>query len=246
MRKLKSETYEWKNTKMQNENKNKRINISDKYNTVIFLVRHGQSIGNAKREFLGHTNKDLSELGYLQARKTAEFLAEEKIDAIYSSDLLRAYNTAVPHAKMRKLKINTRESLRELYAGLWEGMMVEDIIKQYPHEFLEEWRGKNYGITTIPGGESVQAGAERFYAEVLKIAREHEGKSVLITAHAAVIRGFWGKLLRIAPEDLGLAFDYPTNASVSVLYYDGTDLVAGEYSHDEHLLNVESELPNEA
>ena len=234
---------------MQNENNKTekiKMDISKDYKTVIFLVRHGQSIGNAKREFLGHTNKDLSELGYLQARKTAEFLAEERIDVIYSSDLLRAYNTAVPHAKMRKLKINTRESLRELYAGLWEGMMVEDIIAKYPKEFLEDWRGKNHGVTTIPGGESVQAGAERFYAEVLKIAREHEGKNILITAHAAVIRGFWGKLTHTAPEDLGLAFDYPTNASVSLIYFDGSELVAGEYSYDKHLLNVESELPNEA
>ena len=64
------------------------IKLSSEYDTVFFLVRHGQSIGNAKREFLGHTDKDLSELGYLQAQKTADLLANERIDVIYSSDLI--------------------------------------------------------------------------------------------------------------------------------------------------------------
>ena len=231
---------------MENSNKNQniatvnsipRIKISDKYKTVIFLVRHGQSIGNAKREFLGHTNKDLSELGYLQAEKTAEFLSLERIDAVYSSDLLRAYNTALPHAKMRSLKVNTRENLRELYAGAWEGKFVEDIIAEYPHEFIDEWRA-NFGLTTIPGGENVQKGAARFYSEVYKIAEENEGKHILIAAHAAVIRGFWGRITGTAPEDLATAFDYPANASVSVLYYDGEKLIPGEYSHDEQLSSL--------
>ena len=211
----------------------------------IFLVRHGQSIGNAKREFLGHTDKDLSELGYLQAQKTADFLADEKIDIIYSSDLIRAFNTAVPHARKRGMEVIGSRNLRELYAGVWEGMRVEDIIAKYPHEFLDEWRG-NFGLSTLPGGESVQGAAERFYAEVIRIAEENKGKRILIAAHAAVIKAFWGKITATPPEKLAAAYDYPTNASVSVFYYDGKDLVAGEYSHDSHLIELESGLPNNA
>lgn len=221
------------------------LKIEEKYKTVIFLERHGQSIGNAKREFLGHTDKDLSELGYVQAARTADFLKEEKIDAIYSSDLIRAYNTAVPHAEMRGLAINKSERLRELYAGAWEGMRVEDIISKYPHEFLDEWK-ENFGLSTIPEGENVQSGAVRFYDEVLKIAKREEGKRVLITAHAAVIRGFWGKITKTAPDALAAAFDYPTNASVSVLYFDGEGLIPGEYSHDAHLSDIAAKIPNGA
>lgn len=221
------------------------LNIDKKYKTVIFLVRHGQSIGNAKREFLGHTNKDLSSLGYIQAERTANFLAEEQIDAVYSSDLKRAYNTALPHAKKIGLEVITRESLRELYAGAWEGMFVEDIIAEYPDEFLNNWRA-NFGLTTIPGGENVQDGAQRFYNEVLKIAEKEEGKRILIAAHAAVIRGFWGKITATPPEALAGAFDYPTNASVSVLYFDGEKLIPGEYSHDAHLSDIEEKISNGA
>ena len=219
------------------------LKISTEYDTVFFLVRHGQSIGNAKREFLGHTDKDLSELGYLQAQKTADFLADEKIDVIYSSDLIRAYNTAVPHAKLRGMEIIGNRNLRELQAGVWEGMRVEDIIAKYPHEFIDEWRG-NFGLATLPGGESVQCAGERFYREVMKIAEENRGKRILIAAHAAVIRAFWGKMTSTAPEQLASAFDYPTNASVSVFYYDGQKLHAGEYSHDSHLTELKTELNN--
>ena len=224
-------------------NNNAPIRVSNEYDTVFFLVRHGQSIGNAKREFLGHTDKDLSELGYLQAQKTADFLANERIDIIYSSDLIRAYNTALPHAKLRGMQVIGDRNLRELQAGVWEGMRVEDIIAKYPHEFLDEWRA-NFGLATLPGGESVQGAGERFYTEVMKIAEENRGKRILIAAHAAVIRAFWGKMTSTAPEDLASAFDYPTNASVSVFYYDGKKLHAGEYSHDAHLADLRTELNN--
>ena len=233
------------NETMNSANNDEPIKLSSEYDTVFFLVRHGQSIGNAKREFLGHTDKDLSELGYLQAQKTADFLADERIDVIYSSDLIRAYNTAVPHAKLRGMEIIPDRNLRELYAGVWEGMRVEDIIANYPHEFLDEWRD-NFGLSTLPGGESVQHAAERFYAEVMKIAEENKGKRILIAAHAAVIKAFWGKITKTPPEELAHKFDYPTNASVTVFYYDGNSLVAGEYSHDSHLIDLESGIPNNA
>ena len=219
--------------------------INKEYDTVFYLVRHGQSIGNAKREFLGHTNKDLSELGYLQAARTADFLSNEQIDVVYSSDLLRAYNTAVPHAKLRDMEVIPNRELRELYAGVWEGMRVEDIIKNYPHEFLDEWRA-NFGNSTLPGGENVQHAAQRFYSAMLEIAKENTGKRILVAAHAAVIKAFWGKITNTQPDDLAAAFDYPTNASVSVVYFDGEKLIPGEYSHDSHLADLEAIIPNGA
>lgn len=221
------------------------LEINEKYGTVFYLVRHGQSIGNAKREFLGHTDKDLSPLGYVQAERTADFLSEAHIDVIYSSDLIRAYNTALPHARQRSLEVNSKKELRELYAGSWEGMRVEDIISRYPHEFLDHWRA-NFGLTTIPEGESVQDGANRFFEAVKEIAEANRGKKILIAAHAAVIRGFWGKITKTPPEELAVAFDYPTNASVSVFYFDGENLIPGEYSHDAHLKDLEGKVANGA
>ena len=207
------------------------------YETKIIIVRHGQSLGNAVRRFLGTTDLDLSPLGYRQAYRTAEFLSNIKIDAIYASDLKRAFNTAVPHAKIRGLDVVPCTELREMYAGLWEGLFVEDIIKDYHDKFLLEWRDK-FGLATLPEGENVQCAARRFYKKVLEIANENKGKTVLIAAHAAVTRAFWGLITKTAPEDLASAYFYPENASASVVYFDGCDLIPGEYSHDKHLVDL--------
>lgn len=221
------------------------IKVDENYGTILYFIRHGESIGNAKREFLGQMDKDLSEFGYVQAERTADFLADTKFDVIYSSDLKRAYNTAVPNAKRRGMEIIPCKGLREMDAGIWEGWHIEDIIAKYPHEFIDEWRG-NFGLARLPGGESTQEGAERFYNAVYDIAKNNEGKRILIAAHAAVIKGFWGKISNIAPENLAAAFDYPTNASVSVVYFDGEKLIPGTYSHDTHLLNLKKNTENEA
>lgn len=213
------------------------MTFDERYKTKILLVRHGESIGNATRTFLGHIDLDLSERGYLQAARTDEFLADVKIDAVYTSTLIRAYNTALPHAKRRGIAIVPSPQLREMYAGDWENKKVEQIIEIWGDDFTEGWRGK-FGVYTIPGGEEPTAATERFYCEVYKIAKENEGKTVLIGAHAAVIRLFFGKIRSIEPKDLADAFFYPTNASVSVVYFDGERLIPGEYSHDAHLSDI--------
>ena len=214
-----------------------RLKLERKYRTVIYLVRHGESLGNAKREFLGHTDKSMSDLGVMQAARTAEFLAYNDIDVIYSSDLKRAYETAQPHAALRGLDIISSKGLREIFAGKWEGMRVEDIISKYPVEFLDQWRD-NFGMSTPVGGESVQELGHRIYENIHKIAKANEGKSILIASHAAAIRSFWAIITGTPYEKLAQAFPFPTNASVSVVYFDDDTLLPGEYSHDAHLTGL--------
>ena len=213
------------------------LNLNKEFDTVILLVRHGESLGNARREFLGHTDKDLSELGYKQADATADYISEVKIDAVYSSDLIRAYNTALPHARMRNIDVIKSTELREVYAGEWEGKSVAYIIENYPFHYYDEWRG-NFGECILPAGESIPNLASRIYNEVLRIAKDNLGKTVLIGCHAAAIRSFWGKIMKMPPELLATEIQFPTNASISVVYYNGVDLIPGEYSHDKHILSL--------
>lgn len=204
-------------------------------NTKIILIRHGQSLGNASKTILGHTDLDLSEHGYKQAEATAKHLKNEKIDKIYSSDLKRAYNTAVFHAKMRNLEVKTSQNLREIYVGEWENMKTEDIIAKWGRGAIEDdWLG-NFGTFTFPSGESIYDGGKRFYTELLSICRENEGKTILITAHAAVIRSFWAIISGISPENVAKELPFPTNASYSVAYFDGEAIKPNEYSIDSHL-----------
>jgi broad specificity phosphatase PhoE len=104
--------------------------------TKLVLIRHGQSMANATNRFAGHSDFDLSDLGRHQAELAAEYIAKHfKIDAIYASDLLRAYNTAVPSSGLLGLSIEPRKGLREIFAGKWESMSFEDIQKTYTADF---------------------------------------------------------------------------------------------------------------
>lgn len=211
--------------------------FNSKKNTKIILIRHGESLGNLNHIMLGHTDIDLAPRGYLQAEACAKYLQDVQIDAIYSSDLIRAYHTAEPHAKMRGLPITTSRELRECYVGDWENVPIEKIVEEQYDLFYKGWRD-TFGTFQIPGGESVPHAAQRFYDEVMRIAKDNIGKTVLIAAHAAVIRAFWGKVTKTPPEKLAKTYLYPTNASCSFLYYDGEDLVPLEYSVDEHLSEI--------
>ncbi len=225
----------------------------------IIFVRHGQSIGNQSRIFLGHTDLDLSNLGYKQAECTAEHLKNEKIDYIYSSDLIRAYNTAVPHAKMRNMSVIKNQNLREAYVGAWEGMNVDDIIEKWGREvFVDQWKD-NFGLFQFPNGESIKGAGERFYKEILSICSKLNSKSVLerpfinkneeekadsneitilIASHAAVIRSFWSIISGIPFDELADRVPFPTNASYSICYYQNGKITPFEYSNDEHLSDV--------
>ena len=209
-----------------------------KYDTKLIIVRHGQSIGNANRIFLGHTDLDMSEHGYLQVNATAEHLKNEKIDVIYSSDLIRAYNTAVPHAKLRNLEIKTSKNLREAYVGLWENQAKDDIIAKWGREMFEIYWSEHFGTFVFPEGESIEEAGKRFYNEILSICRENKGKTILITAHAAVIRAFWGIISGISWEKIADTIPFSSNASYSIAYFDGENVIPGEYSIDDHLSEV--------
>lgn len=205
--------------------------------TKLILVRHGESLGNAVRRLLGHTDLDLSELGYRQAEATADALKDEKIDVIYSSDLLRAYNTAVPNAKIHGLEIIPSENLREIMLGEWEGKSVDEIQEQYGDMYEKEWLGA-FGTFRFPGGESTMEAGQRFYKECERIAYENLGKTILITAHAAVIRSFYSIVMNIAPEEIVGKLAYPTNASISEVEYKNGKFEKISFSRDEHLASV--------
>ncbi len=203
-------------------------------NTKILIIRHGQSLANLNKQYIGHINLGLSEEGERQANYAAEYHKNAKIDVIYSSDLKRAHDTALPHSVIHNLPIIDDVELRELKLGMWEGMKIADIKSRFAEEFEVGWKQK-YGTFVIPGGEGVLEGGKRFYNAVCRIARENMGKTILITSHAAVIRAFWGIVLGVKPEEMAKLVDFPTNASTTTLEFDGEKLIPVEYSFDEYI-----------
>ncbi len=182
------------------------------------IVRHGYSVTNKLRKFAGQSDVPLDDMGFEQAKNTAEYVLENyDIDSIYSSDLCRAIDTAKPVSEALGLPINIEKGLREISAGCWEGKFIDDIKAEYPEEF-RQW-ATDVGNARCGDGESSAELNERCKKVFKKIARENEGKTVLIATHGGVIRAIRCMWLGISLDGMK---DVPhvANASVTVALYD--------------------------
>ena len=186
--------------------------------TKLILVRHGQSLANADRLFAGHSDFDLSDFGKEQANMTARYLyARERIDAIYASDLLRAYHTACPIGEIFGLPVIKDTGLREIYAGDWEGLAFDHIAKAFPDAF-SLWRN-DYCNARPVGGESTKEVYERIVPHVLELARKHDGETILVSTHATVVRAFTAYATGYSSEESGRV-RFSQNASINLFAYD--------------------------
>lgn len=203
------------------------------------MIRHGQSEANASHRFAGHSNFDLTDLGKKQAELAAEYLYKrEKLDAVYSSDLLRAHNTALPFSRLYGLPVNDRKSLRELYAGAWEGMVFDDINEKYPEDF-RVWR-EDFSNARCTGGESVAELYQRIVPAVKEIAEENIGKTILIATHATPIRAIEAYANGFGADEMGKV-SFVKNASLNVFEYSRSDgkIIPLETNSVRHLVDCE-------
>src|SRR5688572_2831663 len=103
----------------------------------LLIARHGQTKHNLDHRYQGQIDAPLNETGVEQAAQLADRLSAEKVDVLYSSDLLRCVQTAELVAKKNRVDINKDERLRELSFGEWEGMSYNEIQAQSP-DLLEK------------------------------------------------------------------------------------------------------------
>ena len=204
--------------------------------TKIIIERHGQSKGNAERIYLGHTDFGLNEEGVRQAEITAKHLSQEKIDAVYSSDLKRAYETALPHAALRGLSVNKSVGLREMFVGDWEEKRIPDLIRDYGDEFRVR---RFYADFRYPGGEAINEAMQRMNNAVIEIAKENLGKTVLLVSHSAAIRALWYYISGATCPNMLDAVSVLPNAAYAIAEFDGEKLVPIEYGCADHLPSKE-------
>src|SRR5687767_1496525 len=140
--------------------------------THLYLIRHGQSAGNAEGRFGGHGPTPLSELGVQQAEKTARVLAKEGINAIYTSDLLRAVQTAGPLAELLDLPINQSAAFRERNVGVLEGLTFDESKERFPHDYYALINRNVHHVIT--DGESYRHLLSRITLELQNILRSHQ------------------------------------------------------------------------
>lgn len=210
--------------------------------TTIYLIRHGQSLGNLQGRFLGHTDLDLTELGLRQAECTASFFDNIHLDAVYASDLKRAFNTAKAIAGKKGLEVFSEKRFRELYAGKWEMMRFEDIPKKFP-ESWKDWQNADTDTLRAPEGESMQELFERVYSAILEIAERHDGGAVAIALHATPIRLVQN---HIAKRRLCELYKTPwvSNASVTCLRFEDSRFSVLFADKSEHLGKIKTTLPS--
>ena len=209
--------------------------------TTLYLIRHGESLGNLEKIFLGHTDWDLTDKGRKQAEFAAGYFENIKVDAIYSSDLLRAYNTALPLSKKIGIEIKTDKNLREIFAGDWETVKFADI-PALSGGTWDKWVNAEGTDLRLPNGESIAELLERVYAAIEKIATENEGKSVVIALHATPIRVFMNK---VSGKELCNLSETPwvANASVSRFTFNGKNFTLEKADDTSHLGDIKTVLP---
>jgi uncharacterized phosphatase len=146
--------------------------------TTILLVRHGETDWNAARRVQGQTDRPLTERGRRQARALADALEDETFDAVYSSDLSRARDTAKAIAARRGLDVKLHPGLREKDFGTWEGLTDTEVLARFPEARRGHWGD----------GETPDELRERVLRSLREIAASHPGERVLVVAHGGPLR----------------------------------------------------------
>jgi len=147
--------------------------------TTILLARHGETDWNRERRWQGWADPPLNDTGRAQARELAERLRDTPFDAVYSSDLRRAHETAEIVAEPHGVPVIADPRLREVDVGSWSGLLHAEIEERYPD-----------GVR--PDGETREEHAARVVAAVEEIARDNLGRRILIVTHGGSIRALHG------------------------------------------------------
>jgi broad specificity phosphatase PhoE len=166
--------------------------------TRIYLVRHGATALTAEDRFSGDVGVELSDEGRSQAMRLAARLQSDTIAAAYCSPMSRAVDTAKIVAEPHRLEPQTRDGLREISHGHWEGMTRRDVEAQFAAEYAQ-WSEDPF--TFAPdGGESGVVVLARALPALRDIVIRHAGARVLVVSHKATIRILLSSLLGFDPR----------------------------------------------
>lgn len=154
--------------------------------TELILIRHGETDWNRELRFQGQLDVPLNAIGLEQARRVAERMAREPVQALVSSDLQRALQTAQAVAgRLQALDPIRDAALREQHFGIVEGLQVADIKARYSQAW-EQWVRFEADFS-FEGGESTRIFHARVLAAVRALARQHAGQTLAVVTHGGVL-----------------------------------------------------------
>ena len=199
--------------------------------TRVFLLRHGQTAWNAEQRLQGQLDVELDPVGQRQAAQLAQALADEDLAAIYSSDLQRAYSTALALARVVNLPVTQDAALRERGFGHLEGLTYAEVEELWPDDALR-WRRREPDFGP-GGGEPLRVFYERSVAAVTRLSLPHAGQAIAVVAHGGVLDCLYRAASGIelcAPRTWQLA-----NATVNRLLFTGERFVVVGWDDRAHL-----------
>jgi broad specificity phosphatase PhoE len=149
--------------------------------TRLILIRHGETDWNIEGRWQGQADVALNATGWDQAQETARSLEHTGIAAIYSSDLLRARQTAQVLADATRLPVHVDSRLREIHQGEWQGLLVSEI--QSGHAQAYQDRKLDPLSFAPPGGETAAQVRQRVVSVAQDILRWHPRETVAVVSH---------------------------------------------------------------
>lgn len=189
--------------------------------TRVLFIRHGETEWNRVKRIQGHMDIALADTGRLQAERlagrfTSEAGKESRLEAIYSSDLSRAKQTAQPFADALGLPLRLDESLRERDYGVFQGHSSGDLAARFPDAYAV-WQTRDPGFAP-EGGESSRMFYHRVLHAVQAIVAAHPGGRIACVTHGGVLDCVYR-------HARGLSLDAPRdylllNASVNIVDFD--------------------------
>jgi broad specificity phosphatase PhoE len=179
---------------------------------LIFLVRHAESTWNRQKKIQGQKDPPLSTYGKREARIVGKRFKALAFDAVCSSPLKRALETARSIVGAKSV-ITIDEDLREISLGKWEGKTLAQIRKTYGDKF-DRWAVRPDRIP-VPGGEDFKVFVRRVKRALRKIEKSHPNGNVLVVSHGGVISAYVTVVLNLKPIDIWCVT--VKNASVTIV-----------------------------
>jgi len=173
--------------------------------TRLCIVRHGETAWNAEHRVQGQLDVPLNVIGQAQALATSKVLAQEKFDAIYSSDLVRARQTAQPVASFLAKEILLEKDLRERHYGIFERLTYAEVKERYPEDYARfAAHDPEYAFRS---GESLRNFSARSISIINKIVNAHPNENILVFTHGGVLDMLYRDISGLplsAPRDFGI------------------------------------------
>lgn len=208
--------------------------------TEILLIRHGETAWNAVKRLQGHLDIPLNAEGERQAAALGHALRDEQLDAIFSSDLQRARQTADAIAATRGMPVRLDRGLRERCYGAFEGMLYAEIGQRYPDAYAA-WQSRDIDARFPQGvhvAETLREFSERVVGAITRIVTENRYRRVAMVAHGGVLECAYRAAQGL---DFARARDFDIlNASVNRFTWDGSALKMAHWGDVTHLRDLET------